>query len=459
MVFNSDVFLFLFFPVVFALFWLARTKQQRYLLLTAAGYVFYGYWNWKYCFLLLFSSFVSFFAARAITATADRRRQRAWLVASITVDLTILGVFKYANFIAGSLHELVPSIAPVIVNVALPIGISFYTFHTISYIVDVYVGRVRATNNVFEYLTYVSFFPQLVAGPIARFRQVESDLEQIDRRPSDELMARGLGFFAVGMIKKVIVADSIAGYVVPMLAAFDSLTVVGAWLVALGYTLQLYYDFSGYSDMAVGLGCLFGIRLPQNFNAPYRALGFRDFWRRWHISLSTWLRDYLYLPLGGNRRGPGRTYLNLMITMLLGGLWHGANWTFVVWGGYHGALLIADRKLEPLLTRMPTVLYRALTFALVVVGWVFFRAPTLDLAFAWLGEMVGIGAAGLGASLITSGIGVLVVTGLIAINVVPETWDVRFPYGRRFAPAVAVALFVCYLFVNGSDTVFLYYQF
>jgi alginate O-acetyltransferase complex protein AlgI len=456
MVFNSDLFLLYFLPVVFTLFWLFRNKQWRYVLLTVSGYIFYGAWNWKFCFLLAFSSLVSFFVALQVERTPKPRDKRRWMIAAISVDLTLLGFFKYYNFFAGNVHALLPGVAPPILHVVLPIGISFYTFHTISYIVDVTAGRVRATRNIFEYFTYVCLFSQLVAGPIVRFRQIENDLENIDGPPREDHMARGLGFFVVGLIKKVIVADSIAAYVDPMLKSYAGLSTAGAWLAALGFAFQLYYDFSGYSDMAIGLGYLFGIRIPQNFNSPYKALGIGDFWRRWHISLSTWLRDYLYIPLGGNRCSVFRMNVNLLTTMLLGGLWHGANWTFILWGAYHGLLLILDRVLEPWTKHLPMLLRRWGTFVLVLVSWVLFRSENLHMAVTWLGKMAGIGAGP------DSGFLSLVpwVAGaFVAVNVLPETWDIPFGARRRWAMVYALGFFVAYLFVNGRQSVFLYYQF
>ncbi|MGC9971789.1 MAG: MBOAT family O-acyltransferase [Bryobacteraceae bacterium] len=270
-------------------------------------------------------------------------------------------------------------------------------------------------------------------------------------------MVRGIAFFSIGMIKKVVIADLLARWVNPALGAFESLTFVGAWTAALGYTFQLYYDFCGYSDMAVGLGYLFGLRIPQNFDAPYKALGIRDFWRRWHISLSTWLRDYLYIPLGGNRHGTMRRYINLFVTMLLGGLWHGANWTFVVWGAYHGFLLVLDRIAEPVTEKLPALVFRWLTFILVVAGWVLFRSSDFHMASVWLGKMIGIGAAG---TAVVSWIPVAGIIGCFLLaNFVPETWDIRFSRRRIYAVAYAVGLFVAFLLMNGNETVFLYYQF
>lgn len=456
MVFNSDIFLFVFLPVVFSLFWLLGTKNARYVLLTVSGYVFYGYWNWRFCFLLLFSSLVSFIAGLMIQHSHRVGTRRALMAASITVDLLILGFFKYYNFFANNLGAICPAAAPPLLDIVLPIGISFYTFHTISYIVDVARDRIKATRNLFEYLAYVSLFSQLVAGPIIRFREIEEDLERIDGPPREDNIARGIGFFVVGLVKKVVVADTVAGLIDPMLAASNGLSLTGAWAAALGYTFQLYYDFSGYSDMAIGLGYLFGLRIPQNFNSPYQAMGIADFWRRWHMSLSTWLRDYLYIPLGGNRQGTGRTYANLMITMVLGGLWHGANWTFVLWGGYHGLLLICERLFKTWITLVPPLVYRFLTFLLVVISWVFFRSDTVSMAFEWLGKMAGINT---GVDMPDLGLLLLIGACFLAVNVVPETWDFRFGVARRWSVVYALAFFVSYLFMNGKTSVFLYYQF
>jgi len=456
MVFNSDIFLFVFLPIVFTLFWTFKTREQRYVLLALAGYVFYGYWNWRFCILLLFSSLISFFVGIAIDQSKARQAAKRWVILAVTTDLALLGFFKYYNFFADNIRAISPAIPLPPLKIVLPIGISFYTFHTISYVLDVYAGRVKATRHFFEYLTYVSLFSQLVAGPIVRFRQIESDLENINSAPHEEWFAKGIAFFVIGLMRKVIIADHIAEYINPMLHSYSSMGFIGAWVAALGYTCQLYFDFAGYSDMAVGLGYLFGIRIPQNFNSPYFALGIVDFWRRWHISLSTWLRDYLYISLGGSRKGPTRTYWNLMLTMLIGGLWHGASWTFVFWGGYHGLLLILDKMVNPFLRRLPANLYRAMTLLLVVIGWVFFRSSDFHMATTWLSEMFLPTA--ISWNVLPKALA-WVVFALMVVFFVPETWDLRFSTRKRWAVAFALAFLVTYLFMNGTESVFLYYQF
>lgn len=391
MLFNSYIFIFAFLPVAYGVFWTLRSRQARYVWLTLTGYVFYGYWDPRFCLLMAFSTLVSYSAGLGFLRWSDQRRRKLCLIVPIVVDLCLLGFFKYANFGVQTTHALLHWVgvdfrAPHL-DIVLPIGISFYTFHTISYIVDCYRGVVRPTKRFFEFSTYVSLFSQLVAGPIVRFRQIEQDLDSIGTSDRTRWLARGFSFFAIGLVEKVLIADTLAGFVDPALAQHQSLSTLGVWMAMLGYTFQLYFDFSGYSTMAVGLGYLFGIRIPQNFNSPYKALDPSDFWRRWHISLSSVLRDYLYIPLGGNRSGKWKTYRNLMITMLLGGLWHGASWTFVVWGGYHGVLLAAYRAWGAGWDRLPAPVRRLGMFMLAVVGWVFFRATSFAMAGELLGRM------------------------------------------------------------------------
>ena len=458
MLFNTDAFLFAFLPVVFLFFTLARGRRSRLWLLTIASYAFYAFWDWRFCSLLLLSSATSFVAGLAIERTDVPGRRRAWLAAAVALDLSILGFFKYFDFFVSSVQSLVPSASIPLLQVVLPVGISFYTFHTISYVADVAARRIHATRDIPTYLTYVSFFPQLVAGPIVRFRQVMGDLASIDRPIRDAEIAQGVGFFVTGLAKKVILADEIGRRVDPLLTHVGDLSTFSAWTVAVAFGLQIYFDFSGYTDMAIGLARFFGIHLPQNFDGPYRAAGIRDFWRRWHMSLSSWLRDYLYIGiLGGDRRGAARTYANVAITMLLGGLWHGANWTFVVWGGYHGVLLMVERALGDRVMAAPAILLRVATFALVIVGWVFFRSPDLAFAGTWLSRMAAIGGT---AGLVPgTGLLVLVPVGAAVAFFAPEAWDIRFGTSARWTVAYAVGFVCAYIFMSGGSSPFIYYQF
>lgn len=392
MLFNSIVFLFAFLPVTYGVFWLLRSANARYVWLTVTGYVFYGYWDPRFCLLMLFSTVVSYGAGLGFLRWGHNPRWRRYcLVLPIAVDLALLAFFKYANFGLDTARWLAATIGtPVdlpVLDIVLPVGISFYTFHTISYIVDAYRGQITPTRNFWEFASYVSLFSQLVAGPIVRFRQIEADLEAIATHNRRDGIRRGLGYFAVGLLEKVVIADTIAAMVDPALAQWSSLGTAGAWLAVLGYTFQLLFDFSGYSTMAVGLGLLFGLRIPRNFESPYQATDPSDFWRRWHISLSTCIRDYLYISFGGNRGGSFATYRNLMLAMLIGGLWHGASWTFVFWGFYHGLLLCVHRAAGRRWDGLAPAVRRGGMFLAAMIGWVFFRATSFEMAAGLLERM------------------------------------------------------------------------
>jgi alginate O-acetyltransferase complex protein AlgI len=405
MLFNSFIFLFVFLPITYVGFWSLSQTRQRYIWLAASGYVFYGYWNPWFCLLMAFSTIVSFTAGLGFLRH-DSPRVRLWcLVVPVTVDLLLLGFFKYTSFLLTTVQSLLTAAGldlhvPEGIHVPfgthtqlrfrdiiLPVGISFYTFHTISYIVDSYRRVITPTRNLFEFSAYVSLFSQLVAGPIVRFRQIEEDLENIGSADRRRWIPIGVAYFVYGLAEKVLLADTLAGFVDPAFRHVDQLSTLGAWCAALGYTFQLYFDFSGYSSMAMGLGFLFGLRIPINFNSPYKATDPSDFWRRWHISLSSCLRDYVYISLGGNRSGEWLTYRNMMLTMLIGGLWHGANWTFVIWGAYHGLLLALYRAFGQHWDRLPAVVRQLLMFLLTIVGWTFFRSDTFSSACQLLARM------------------------------------------------------------------------
>jgi len=462
MLFNSLRFLYLFLPIAYVGFWALKGTAHRHIWLTVTGYVFYATWNHKFCALMAFSTVVSYLAGLGMLQWRDPIQRRLCLVLPVTLDLLVLGLFKYGDFALRSFSSLVrvmqPSYQLATMDLILPVGISFYTFHTITYIVDSYRGTIVPTRKFFEFACYVSFFAQLVAGPIVRFRQVEGDLESLGEADRRSNLEAGFSFFTIGMVKKVLVADTIAAVIDPALENPAALSSLDAWLCMLGYTYQLYFDFSGYSDMAVGLGRLFGIRLPQNFNSPYKAVDIADFWRRWHISLSTVLRDYLFIPLGGSRGSLASTCRNILITMALGGLWHGANWTFVVWGCYHGVLLVLYRLAGKTWDGLPVALRRAGTFLLVVIGWVFFRSTSFQMAatlfhsmFAWRGGLEMAGRLGLVVA-----IGVAA----IAAHTGPNTFELE----HRWRPPMVFALAVLFLsslvvIAGGRVTPFLYFQF
>lgn len=408
MVFSSHLFLFQFLPLALALYY-ASPGRLRHLTLTVLSYVFYGWANPLFVVLLLASTLVDYVAGLAIAGAWPRgpirrvepgaprsRRQKLALLSSIVTNLSLLGFFKYFNFAVDSFDAVVSTLGlpearvDAVLRVTLPLGISFYTFQSMSYTVDVYRGRVTALGNPIDFACYVAMFPQLVAGPIVRFAEVADQL--LGRTHTAEKFARGAALFSLGLAKKVLLANP-CGQVADAVFDAGGAAALDAWIGVAAYAFQIYYDFSGYSDMALGLGLMLGFAFPKNFDSPYRSRSITEFWRRWHLSLSFWLRDYLYVPLGGNRRGPLRTYVNLFIVMLLGGLWHGAAWTFVVWGGLHGALLALERwnGRRPVYYWLPAPLQKLATFLLVLVSWVFFRAESLPAAGRFLGAMVGLG--------------------------------------------------------------------
>ncbi|MFK7898510.1 MAG: MBOAT family protein [Myxococcota bacterium] len=382
--FNSPEFLF-FFPAVLVLFALAyRNAVARNVLLLAASYFFYMSWNWKFAGLIALSTVVDYFLGLEMGRREDPRVRRALVGLSLAVNLGLLGFFKYFNFFVSSLAEgatflgLDWSIARY--EILLPVGISFYTFQTLSYTLDLYRREIPVERSLLRFAVFVSFFPQLVAGPIVRAKDF---LPQLQGEPgvSDDRVGRGFALVFRGLIKKVMIADLLAGLAVDSVFANPSLFSTWDLLIALyGYTFQIYYDFSGYSDIAIGAALIMGFELPENFRRPYLSQNMREFWTRWHISLSSWLRDYLYISLGGSRTGAIRTRVNLFLTMLLGGLWHGAAWNFVLWGAYHGILLVlAGRGTDraPMRSGFGRLWRQVATFHLAVFGWLLFRVDNM----------------------------------------------------------------------------------
>lgn len=403
MLFNSYHFIFLFLPVTLVLFWVLVNRVSSTVTLSwliFASIVFYGWWNWRYVPILALSTCLNFAIARWIQVRpAEARDRRIALIAGLVFNFGLLGYFKYSGFLTGILADAT-GLSWQIAAQILPLGISFYSFQQIAYLVDSYRGDARGHRFV-EYAAFVTFFPHCIAGPLVHPREL---LPQFDRfRRSGRALRRlapGIGLFAIGLVKKTLLADGIArsaNQIFNAAAGGAGLDALHAWFGAFAYTMQLYFDFSAYSDMAAGLALMFGLRLPINFFSPYKATSIIDFWRRWHITLSRFLKFYLYIPLGGNRHGPARRYINLLITMLLGGLWHGAAWTFVVWGGLHGFYLVVNHlwrrtafAIQPQSIGLK-FFYGGLTFFAVTIAWVFFRAADLPTAFKILLAMIGMG--------------------------------------------------------------------
>jgi D-alanyl-lipoteichoic acid acyltransferase DltB (MBOAT superfamily) len=405
MLFNSYIFIFAFLPATFLIY--AALKRTRFAAaplawLAATSLFFYGFFVPRYVVLLLISVLVNYSLGQCIKSYKDGSgARRAVLTFGIIFNLGLLGYFKYFNFILDNLAYL--GLERNWPQIVLPIAISFFTFQQIAYLADTYANKTD-DSNFLNYCVFVFFFPQLIAGPIVHHSEMMPQFaREAHRSVRISNISVGLTIFFAGLFKKVVIADGIAVYASPVFAAADGgagVTTFEAWGAALAYTFQLYYDFSGYSDMAIGLARLFGIRLPLNFFSPYKATSIIEFWRRWHMTLSRFLRDYLYIPLGGGRRGEPRRFVNLMLTMVIGGLWHGAGWNFLIWGGLHGIYLVINHgwrrcfpaaRLIGWLRRCYTVLALLLTFFAVVVGWVFFRATTIDGAFIMVAAMFGVG--------------------------------------------------------------------
>jgi alginate O-acetyltransferase complex protein AlgI len=474
MLFCSQLFL-VYFTIVFAVYWLLPWERARVWFLLAASFTFYASWNQQLAALIALSTTVDYFLARGLDACSDRWTRRLLLTVSIVGNLGLLCYFKYANFFLGSLEQALNSLGchtslPVL-KVLLPVGISFYTFEAINYMVDVYQRRVPAERDLANFMLFITFFPHLVAGPIVRARDF---LPQI-HRPKHWCPVRfelGAQLLLLGMFKKLAIADRMAAFVDPVFLNPGIYSSAAVWLAVLAYALQIYCDFSGYSDMALGTAHLLGYRLARNFNMPYIASSIAEFWHRWHISLSTWLRDYLYIPLGGSRGGRWLTHRNLLLTMTLGGLWHGASWTFVLWGLLHGLLLCGHRlwsaaasarpRLSALLRSPPgRAVCVALTFLTVSLAWVLFRATSLDNALAVFGRLVTL-APGASVKIQPSAVLVTVlvmaVCHAVALGRLWERWLARLPapvLGCGYAAVLTLAL----VLAPDTDKVFIYFQF
>ncbi len=468
MVFTSQIFIFYFLPV-FLLVYFNLPRQWRNLWITLGSYVFYGWWQpWFVC-LMLFTTVMDFTWGKVITRPGATPAQRkAAVAACVVTNLTLLGFFKYYMFGAETLNQLRMALGAEpyrVLTVVLPIGISFYTFHSLTYIIDLYRGHAQPAKSFTDFSAFVALFPDLVAGPIIRYKTLAEQLAGRDH--TLPRFASGVCIFIIGFAKKILLANP-AGTVADAVFNAASPFPLEAWIGVLAYAFQIYFDFCGYSDMAVGLGRMLGFEFLKNFDAPYRAESITELWRRWHISLSSVLRDYLYLPLGGNRKGPGRTYVNLAVVMLLGGLWHGAKWNFVIWGGYHGLLLGYERwrGKHSFYEALPRVARIGLTFMLVLFSWVLFRADSLTAAGQYFGAMFGLtpalGTAHLLAAQLYTPYRLLVLATCALLAFQPlqaHDWSLR-PIGWARV-ALLTPLFVLCLMVTFSQAFnpFLYFQF
>lgn len=405
MLFNSYGFIFLFLPITFLAYAALNRYSTRRVSLTwliAASLFFYGWWNPAYLGLILASMFFNYSTGLILSGEDNKLNRKTVLILGVSANLVLLAYYKYANFFVDNINVIFDA-GWNVENIILPLAISFFTFQQITYLVDAYRGETREYNFL-QYALFVSFFPQLIAGPIVHHRDMMPQFSKGNNFSIKyEYIAVGLSIFFLGLFKKVVLADSMSPYVIETFSVVsngDMLSFFEAWKGTLAYTFQLYFDFSGYSDMAVGIAFLFGIRLPLNFNSPYKANSIVEFWQRWHITLSTFLRDYLYIPLGGNRKGTLRRYFNLMITMLLGGLWHGAGWTFIAWGALHGAYLVVNHAWRSVLeflnvpgfnNKFFRVMSRFVTLIMISLAWVYFRADSLEAANLMVKSLFGVG--------------------------------------------------------------------
>jgi alginate O-acetyltransferase complex protein AlgI len=480
MVFTTYLFVFYFLPLVLLLYYALDGSSRRAgasdgrtclvlnTLLVLASYIFYGWWDPRYIFLMLGVTAVNYVCGRIIGLKGISRRVSSCVVTfAIVVSLGTLGFFKYFVFIEANLNQVLAWFGAGTVRVlaiTLPIGISFYTFHALSYTIDVYRGTAPPVRSFVDFACYIALFPQLVAGPIIRYNTVADQL--VSRSHTWEKFASGVTLFILGFAKKILLANPM-GQVADAAFGAQSLSAADAWFGALAYAFQIYFDFSGYSDMAIGLGRMIGFEFLKNFDSPYKAESITDFWRRWHISLSTFLRDYLYVPLGGNRKGPRRTYVNLIVVMLLGGLWHGANWTFVAWGAYHGTLLAFERfrGKRSAYQRWPRPVRVASTFVLVLISWVLFRSANLHEAVNYLWAMFGQGGSSSGRLLLPALLYTQGTLLIMAIGAVVVAWPIQaHEWSREVTGSKAILvhpLFCASLLVMFSQSFnpFLYFQF
>lgn len=481
MLFNSFSFA-LFFPIVFIFYWFVFKKSLKYqnFFLVICSYFFYGYWDWRFVFLLAFSTALDFFSGIQIAKVSTKAQKKFWLILSVSVNLGFLGFFKYYNFFIESFAELLTSIGFTphysTLRIILPVGISFYTFHGLSYVFDIYNEKIKPSYNWVNYTLFVCFFPLLVAGPIERATHLLPQVEK-ERTFSYSKAVDGLRQILWGLFKKIVVADNCANFVNPVFANSEQYPGPTLALGVILFAIQIYGDFSGYSDIALGTARILGIELLQNFRFPYFSRDIAEFWRRWHISLTTWFRDYLYIPLGGSRVSKMKVVRNTFIIFVVSGFWHGANWTFIAWGMFHAILFlplilmnknrkytntVAEGKLLP---DIKEIFQMGLTFFLVVIGWVFFRADTIGLAFEYLRGMANISSTFL---LPIDNIQLLKILFVISCMLIVEWFDRKNHFGLEklgitWTPVFRYALYYFILllifFSMGKEQVFIYFQF
>ncbi len=466
MVFSSAVFLCIYLPLVLLGYYICP-KKWRNLFLLIVSLVFYAWGEPKYVLLMMFSILINYIFGRLMDKNREnRRRLKLMLVLSVVIDLGLLGFFKYTDFIITNLNAAF-STGFDLLNVALPIGISFYTFQAMSYTIDVYRGDVKVQKNLIDFGMYISMFPQLIAGPIVRYSDVEAQLK--DRSVTTGDFADGIMRFVVGLGKKVLLANQIGALWTEIYGLGGATSALTAWLGAAAYTFQIYFDFSGYSDMAIGLGKMLGFKFPENFRYPYESLSITDFWRRWHITLSTWFKEYLYIPLGGNRRGLMRQALNLLIVWTLTGFWHGAGWNFIMWGLYYFAILLIEKLfLLKALDKLPKLLRHVYSLLLIVVGWVIFACDDVSALLPYLGSMFGANGAlgGQDVYWLTTKAVLLIVCAIASTQLPKKLFEKatgamneKTAFIVKAVPTAAVLILSMVFLIGDSYNPFLYFRF
>jgi D-alanyl-lipoteichoic acid acyltransferase DltB (MBOAT superfamily) len=469
MLFNSVEYL-VFLPIVFLIYWLLKSSyKHQNILLLVSSYVFYGWWDYRFLSLIIFSSFLDYYVGLKIDNTEGQKQKKHWLLVSLCSNLGLLGVFKYYNFFADSFASTMSifgwEVNDLTLNIILPVGISFYTFQTLSYSIDIYRGQIRASKDIVSFFTFVSLFPQLVAGPIERASNLIPQIER-KRNLNLSLVKTGLFQITIGLFRKVAIADNLGVYVDSVYANQDIHNGSTLLVATIFYAFQIYFDFSGYSDIAIGSAKLFGFNFNRNFNFPYFSKTLTEFWRRWHMSLSFWLRDYLYISLGGNRKGIVITYRNLFLTMLLGGLWHGSSWNFVIWGGIHGLFLSFEKYTFSLLKiKTFNALGYLYTFVVVLIAWIFFRASDLSTASSIVSKIFSFNFGQLfvgDINAFTNGIlllflGVLIDLKIFRSDSSMEDYGVRFS-NLKLSIILSIIILILCLFYSTTEN-FIYFQF
>jgi len=479
MLFNSLIFILFFLPITIFVWFRLKKKNDKFLFLTLVSLFFYGYWDYRFVALMVASIFIDYWCGEKISnAKSKNYKEKAknWMYVSVISNLTILGFFKYFDFFIDSLAKMLSegSIAAYRLDVVLPVGISFYTFQSMSYSIDLYRNDATKARNLLHFSAYVSMFPQLIAGPIVRYKEIASQFNNNKFSLDYSNLYKGFTFFVIGLFKKLVIADYFAQFSDLYFNQGINPNFISSWVGAFSYAFQIFFDFSAYSEMAVGLGLMLGFNFPKNFNRPYIAKSFSEFWRRWHITLSEFLRDNLYIPLGGNKNGKVKTFINLFITMVLGGLWHGASWLFVIWGTLHGLYLLIERAFRPNFKGIYQYFYSIFVFLLVCIAWVFFRSTDLNFAISSIKAMFGqpllwfdLGSykvSGFDFPMIFRYAGgikyiLIVLIMIIAIWFIPSTYDLVNRFHSKIGAILLGLIFGYLILIIQKPSPFIYFQF